>query len=229
MSNSREFDKEQYYADAKEWYYDIYLEPLRERSVLMVAAVFMFLIALLVGLSMYSMLPLERQIEYGSFTEDVFKKRSKIAKASTYANDPISSIAKILSEYYVIKRESYGYEGLKSQLSYIKTHSSSLIFKKFYNYITLDNPQSPVLKYQKDVYRVVNVVSTRLKNNEQEFTITFYTTAIHEGKAIERIMWEAQLNYEIDRIDLRAKHGTPFKFVVTNYKLKLLNKEDINL
>lgn len=226
MTDAQNFNKEEYYKDGILWYYTVYIEPLRERSVVFTIAVFMWLVALVAATSTYSMLPLKRQIEYGSFTDDVFKKRAKIIKASSY-NDPLSSIAKILVEHYVYKRESYNYDTLKSQLLYLKNHSSSLIFKKFYNYISLDNPQSPVLKYQRDISRNVNIVSTKLHPEEKAFTITFYTTAIHEGKIVERIMWEANLNYEIDQIDLKAKHGTPFKFVITNYKLKLLSKEDI--
>ena len=218
-------DSGEYYKDAVDWYNTQYIQPLSERSVLALLTTGMAILLLGLIINMYYMFPLNKELKYIIKTVNIFRSKGIIQTADSYPEKPLRSIAKILVENYVVQREIYNYDKLEEQLRYVTYNSTRFIFKGFYNYLSIENNQSPVLRYQKNVIRKIEIVKTEFKS-DKSVIVTFRSTAVDKkrNKSIENLLWKAMIRFNIDEIDYKVPYGTKFNFKVTNYQLKLLKQ-----
>lgn len=100
---------------------------------------------------------------------------------------------------YVIHRESYDYDTLSSQFQFVHNNSTRIIFLQFSNYMNIDNPLSPVMRYQRNLRRAVDIKSVSYKTgNEVEVIFTSLVKNIY-NEILENMVWQATMSYEIDR------------------------------
>lgn len=211
----------EYFADARTWYNFKYLNPLPQKSFLLIVCSVLLIISVIVGLNLRSLFPIVKQIRY-SLSTDSYQSSANIIKANVISKDPLASIADIMVKNYLIRREEYDYDRLKDQFIFIQNNSTRIVFRKFFNFMDIDNPNSPVMLYQKYTRRSVKILSVSYPKQD-EAIITFSTLAKTSGGEIfENMLWQATINFEIDKINLSLPSDTRFNFVVTNYRLKLL-------
>ncbi len=218
----------EYFTEARKWYHDKYITPLCFRSMAMCFVVFALLMLSILGSNIHYLLPLVKYLEY-SITIDGGKAENgaRIIKADSISNNPLQSISKILLEDYVKIRERYSYGNLEEQFRYVKATSSRLVFKRFDNYLSIDNQDSPVLRYQRDGHRIIVVNDVKfIDSNTAEVTFDSETKDA-SNQIFESMSWIATIDFESDQIKLGQPSDTPFNFVVTDYKLKLI-KDKIN-
>lgn len=88
--------------------------------------------------------------------------------------------------------------------------------------MNLDNPSSPVLKYQKDKKGSIKDISTSCPTKTK--TIVNFNSIVQNstGEISENIVWQATINYEIDKTNPNLLSGSRFNFTVTDYQLKLI-------
>ncbi len=211
-----------YYKDSREWYKYKYIHPFSERSCLIL---FVFIICvLLIGviININNQFPSVVPVQYSINADSSDNKTAKIIKANQIDNDPLASILDIMIKNYVIKRESYNYYDLRKQFIFVKNNSTRIVFRRFYNFMNIDNPSSPVMKYQKFLHRVPRIISISYKN--MSTAIVKFESVINDsaGKNLEKMVQQATIEYEIDKIDPDLPNDTRFNFTVTNYQLKLL-------
>jgi type IV secretion system protein VirB8 len=225
LSSVQEYIKSgEYFVDARKWYNYQYLYPLVQRSFLLLFCVVFFILFLGLVVNFQTLLPVIRQVRYAITSESL--KSATIISADHVKNDPISSIADIMIRDYLIHRESYNYDSLQSQFMFIQNNSTRIIFKQFANFMNIDNPMSPVMRYQKSLKRTINIVSVNYyKNNMVEIIFDSLVKGT-SGDILENMVWQATINFEIDSINTHLPPNSKFNFTVTGYKLKLL--EDKN-
>lgn len=213
-----------YYQEMLKFYNSGYINPFIERSFLYVASSFLFILLLILLYRIYDIFPLEREVRYIVNLKNQYAKKTTIIKANYYPNNAESSIAKILAEKYLKKREEYDYAKIEGQLKYILGSSSKLEFRKYYNYINIDNPESPILKYKKDIKRYINIKSVELDEQNDKFTIVFETTALNKnGEVIENNIYKATLNYIMKNMKSDDRTAKNF-FSIIGYKVKLIKQ-----
>lgn len=211
----------EYFIDSRKWYFNKYVSPLAHRSMLLGMATLFILLIVIIAISINSLLPLKRSLKYIIFVEGTTDQSAVVKKADDVKNDPLKSILKIMVEDYVIKREKYNYDDLQSQIKYLHTTSTRTTFTQFYNYLNIDNPSSPILRYQNEVKRNI-VITNTVFLDDSRVEVYFTSTAIAEGKVFENLSWIAQISIDADQINLSAPPNSKFHFVVTDYKLKLV-------
>lgn len=214
-------DSGEYFSDSVTWYTTKYVAPLSHRSYLSILVVILSLIFLGLTLNIYNIFPIKKQVEYFIEASDRTDQSIKIIKANYFDNDVEKSIADIFLKNYVIKRESYDYNSLKKQSTFISNNSTRIIFNQFFNYINIDNPSSPIIKYQEYIKRYISILSVN-QVSKNEANIKFSSRAFANQKLIEDQIWEVTLEYEMDKINAKVASGSRFNFIVTNYKSKLL-------
>jgi type IV secretion system protein VirB8 len=231
MSDSIKFFQEyiksgQYFLDAKKWYNMEYLYPIVHRSILLIVFFITISIFSVIFLTTYSLLPIIHQIKYTLMSDDIDNKTATIIHANNIPGDAILSIADILVKNYVTIRESYNYNDMKNQFLFIQKNSTKIIFKRFSNMMNIDNPSSPVIRYQKNYNRNVEIISTT--HYDKHIIVKFKTiTKNLTYEIFEDITWEVDIYFEIDTID-NVVNNSKFNFIVTDYKLKLLNDNRVN-
>jgi type IV secretion system protein VirB8 len=212
----------EYFTEARKWYKMKYITPLSYRSMSWCAtALFIFLVLVLV-ININNLLPLERRLQYAIDVDGAIEKNARIIKADGINNTPLHSVLDVILRDYVKAREQYDYDNIANQLDYVKNTSTRIVFKQYYNYLSIDNADSPVLRYQRDARRTIKVTDVKFIDDNTA-TINFTSEGKDmTGAIFENMSWTALVDFESDKINLDLGTGAPFNFVVTEYKLKLI-------
>lgn len=215
-------DSGEYFSDARKWYNHKYIHPFSERSFIFILSVVICSLFIGVVLNIRALFPIENQVKYSIEADTGANKAAQIIRANSIENDPLASITDILSRNYVIQRENYDYDKLKEQFVYVKNNSTRIVFRRFYNEMSIDNPSSPVLRYQKDIKREAFIMSSNLVSDTR-IELKFNSVAKNSaGDIVENMIWLSTIDYEIDQININLPSGSRFNYTVTDYQLKLL-------
>lgn len=212
----------QYFLDARKWYYHKYITPISHRSIFLVLISLGILILVTVAININVLLPITKQLKYAIFITDGTDKSASVHNANSVKNDPLRSILKIMIQDYVLQREKYNYENLERQIKYVHKRSNRVSFNNFYNYLNIDNPNSPVLRYQQEARRFITIKQVDFID-DYSAEVHFLSKAIdNKGNTFEDLSWIVLLNFDSGNINLNLPNGTDFRFIVTDYKLKLV-------
>jgi len=212
----------EYFIDTQNWYKYKYLHPFSHRSFLFILTVTILVLFTSIIINIYNLFPIITPVRYSILTESGENKSAQIINADQIENNPLASIADIMLRKYVIQRETYDYNDLKKQFIYIKNNSTRIVFRRFYNYMNINNTSSPVLLYQKDIKRTVSIISSRFLSDTKT-EIKFHSIARNiTGDIVEDMIWRAVVDYEIDQIDTNLPPESRFNFAVTDYQVQLL-------
>ncbi|MFP3120472.1 virB8 family protein [Rickettsia sp. R2] len=215
----------EYFIDARKWYNFKYILPLSHRSLLLLICTIFTLLLTLICININILLPINKKVSY--LIKDDAAKQAAVTntKHSTLTN-PYISIANIMLQNYVKQREEYNYDILKEQFTFIKNTSTSIVYMQFANFMNIDNPLSPVIRYQKLYRRSINILSIN-NINDNEAVVTFESLAKNSTDTIlENMVWEARIGFIMDSISTNTSPDMPFNFTVTSYKLKLLRNKN---
>ena len=220
-------DSGNYFIDARTWYNNKYIRPLCHRSIVACLLFILLVLIVVIALNIQSLFPMSKQLRYVISLNTLQQQSAKITKANQVANNPVLSIAHILLTDYVTVRERYKYTQLSQQIKYVQNVSTRAVFKEFYYYLGMDNPESPVLRYQKEAERAIVVSDVKfLDNNNAEIHFTSKGQDITRN-VFENMSWVAYISFEIDNITLGKPTGSPFHFVITGYRVQMLGKENV--
>ncbi|UZW39052.1 VirB8 family type IV secretion system protein [Rickettsia conorii] len=215
----------EYFIDARKWYNFKYILPLSHRSLLLLICTIFTLLLTLICININILLPINKKVSYLIKNDTAKQATVTNTKHSTLTN-PYISIANIMLQNYVKQREEYNYDILKEQFTFIKNASTSIVYMQFANFMNIDNPLSPVIRYQKLYRRSINILSIN-NINYNEAVVTFESLAKNSTDAIlENMVWEARIGFIMDSISTNTSPDMPFNFTVTSYKLKLLRNKN---
>jgi type IV secretion system protein VirB8 len=222
----KQLESGDYFIHARKWYYDKYLEIVQQRSILIIANIVLLVILCSLCFCVYNVLPLVVKTSYIVGGEASAENYLRITKANHINADNNLSLSDILLRNYVIRREMYNYANLQSQFNFLKQNSTRIVFRRFYNAINIDNPDSSILKYQKDFTRTVEIVD--VKYIAPGKIDVYFKTSLYKVQSDEKLeeqLWQTSVSYEMDKIDDRKKiDNSNLNFLVTDYQPKLLNK-----
>lgn len=220
-------DSKKYFIDARSWYNTKYLAPVSQRiwvfyTLILLSALFA---ALLLNVNL--LLPIRQKVTYPIDVYSNIKEGEPNARIlempphSVGADAPLRFIATELLRGYVANRENFDFNDLARQIKYIQTSSTRLVFKRFYGYMSASNPDSPLMRYQKYAKRSIEVRDIKYISNE-EALVTFVSRArAKNGEVFENLLWAANVRFSIGEVGAKRPAGARFKFLVTDYKLKL--------
>lgn len=228
ISNSlQEYIKsERYFQDARSWYYHKYVTPLFQRSIMLLIGIVVVIMALSLGLFVRTLYPLSLTVPYYITIENQLdKKFAQVIAANNFPNDSLLSITDIFIRNYVERREAYNFVNIENQEQFVQNNSTKIVYRDFENYMSINNVNSPLIRYKHYARRDVKVISTNYNEDKTEVVVTFSSKAIdNDGNVIENMVWQATINYDIDKIDLNLQPNTTFNFTVTEYHVKLLEQ-----
>ena len=212
----------EYFTDARHWYKYKYIHPFSQRSFIFILSVIICVLFVEVVININSLFPSVIQVKYSISATTSANKTAQIIRANQIKNDPQSSVTDILIKNYVLSREKYSYSDLKKQFIFVKNNSTRIVFRRFYNFMNIDNPSSPVLKYQKNTKRTAKIISTSYPSKTKAVVKFNSIVQNSAGEITEDIVWQATIDYEIDKINPNLPSGSRFNFTVTDYQLKLI-------
>lgn len=226
LSSVQEYIKSgEYFADAKKWYNLKYVTPLSQRSLLFLTCAVFLILLITICASINVLLPIKQKVSYA--IQSKTEKHATITNTNkTTRHDPYTSLANIMVKNYLTRRETYSYNTIKEQFTFIQNTSTRIVYMQFANFMNIDNPLSPVMRYQK-LFRRSVVISSITNINNNEVTVIFESLAKNTaGEVLENMVWEATIGFIMDPINSDLAPGSPYNFTVTSYKLKLLKDKN---
>ena len=228
--NIKEYiETKEYFSDARNWYNWKYMLPLSHRVWLFCTTFATGLVFLALIININKLLPIKQKLTYGinvvsNIREGETQAQVIEMKGFEGTSAPHKFIASNLINNYVESREDFDYSQIKKQFEYIRATSTRLVFKRYYNYMSVNNPDSPVMRYQQYATRKININGIKFLS-DRRVVIKFNSLAKDiNGKQFENHLWEAHVSFNMGEVGKRVPTGTKFKFVVTDYKLKLLGE-----
>lgn len=220
-------DSGDYFSDAMSWYKQKYINPFSHRSF--VAIIFLGCLLLFLGtiVDVNELFPIVTPVKYTIKADSFENKNARITHATHINNDPLASITDILVKNYVSIRESYNYEKLKKQFTFVKNNSTRIVFRKFYSSMELDNPSSPLVLYQKNATRKVEIISTNYPEPYKAIVKYRFVAENKYSSIIDEKILQATIYYEIDKINLNLEPGSRFNFTITGYQSELLEDKQV--
>jgi len=208
----------EYYANSMNWYRSIFIFPLFQKAMLFVNIIMTICLVLTIAFNMIKIFPLSKQLRYNLEIDDESQMKANIIKINNIEGSVENSIAQILIKDYIINRESYDYNKLLTQYVYINNSSSPEEYQNFKDYMSLNNPSSPIIKYQKYSKRNVEISAINILDDVVE--IYFTSKCINNEEIIENANWQVILKYSMD--DIAINTNGKFHFSVNEYKPKLI-------
>lgn len=216
----------QYFLNAMQWYKNKYIHPFSERSVLLVLSLVVCLLFLALATNISKLFPAVLRVKYTINVDDASGKAARIVRANTVINNPLASLTEILLRNYVLNREQYDYEKMKKQFIYMKNNSTRIVFRKFYNFMDISNPSSPVIRYQKNAKRIVNIVSIEHVSMNKAVVIFQSQAKNNIEEILDDSLWQSTIDFEIDQLDAKSSADGRFNFTVTNYQSQQLKSNN---
>lgn len=222
-------ESKEYFKDARNWYNWKYILPLTHRvwSLYLLLAAGIMLVALVININ--NLLPIKERLTYGVRVVSDTNQGETQAQVIEMKNfsgvgGPNKFIATNLIRNYVDSREIYDYQDIKKQFSYIQNSSTRMVFKKYHSYMSVNNPDSPVMRYQQYAIRKINIDDVRFISDNRALVKFVSIAKDSNGKIFENLSWEAKIGFNMGEVGKKVKSGSRFKFVVTDYKLRLLGE-----
>jgi type IV secretion system protein VirB8 len=223
-------DSRDYFKNARAWYNTKYLLPITHRVWISYAAMLLVLMFVALAINIEKLLPIKQKLTYAI---NITPSPKALGETNARIEDmrvlnkaimPNRFIARSLLESYVTNRESFSYGNLESQFKYVENTSTRLVYRRFYNYMSVNNPESPLMRYQQYAKRSVTI-NEILFNSDNEAIVEFNSIAKDSsGSIFENLNWAATVNFDMGKVGERLPNGSPFKFTVVDYSLKLLGE-----
>lgn len=224
--DSRDEYLKKYFADLNIWYNDKYVKPFTHKSYIICFLVYSIVLCIAMSINIYKLFPLGHSIKYLIQLDNYHNnKKIYLVKPKNKHDDYMAFFSKYLVKNYVEQREIYDYIKLKEQILFVKAKSTPQVFNQFYSYLQVDNPNSPILRYEDQVKRFVYHLSNDMIDRN---TVKMkFRSIVYDAKSnlIENLIWEAQVGFEINTNYFDNETKPTLYFVVTDYKLKLLENK----
>ncbi len=236
-----------FFKDSFEWYSFNYLKPICDRSWLLLVIILNSIILYVVMLMIEDSFPLVRKVPIVINEKDSASLLPAIypLKESDAGNNLEESVVKYLLIKYLKDREEYNFEimttkSLGQKFDVIKNNSSPSEFRKFKASLSLDNPQSPIRYFGKNIIKTIKINSFKFEQEEandfmskaRKFVTVHLpskadidyqlTTDYGDKKIINHYL--AKIEFRFPRIDSENLNKN-LNFAVSNYNLFIVNKK----
>lgn len=155
-----------YYKDGLDWYFFRYVNPFCERTIFFIAFILTAVLFYYLFNLIQSSYPLVRKVPVILKAVDESEYFPYLTKLyiDKDAQNIDEAVASYLLKKYVINRESHDYsdgeiEPINIKFNQIKNTSSVSEYINFQNFMSKQNPDSPIWDFGKDAYRKVSIES----------------------------------------------------------------------
>ncbi len=226
-SISKHIKTGQYFVDARLWYANKFVYVAVERAYLSIIVI-CFLIGLsILGLFYTRIDPAASKIPYLITLPDITNQYAKIDYIGDLSKSPQVNVTEYMLKKYVTKRESYNAKAfddqLKSQVNFIQGTTAPTEYLNYQNYISINNPDSPRMRYQYsnsvDI-RIKNITLTNLDKKESQAVVYFdsilYNFMTNQTKTYNMV---ASISFRIDNIN-QVIDKKQLNFLVLSYNTR---------
>jgi type IV secretion system protein VirB8 len=219
---AEDIDSGKYFAEARQWYNKIYLQPLSETSILVTIVTILLAVFLITSYNLYSVFPRVRQVNTMVFLPSTLYVYPTIKNIAQAGKTTKQVVAEYLCGKYIQARESYDYSTLIYNYNFIFRSSTKPLFDSYYQNLIISNPSSPIVLYKDTQIITTAINNTVVDLNTGTATVRFTTTLYdHQSKIISTNQWVATIGFYLDNYDFSKSINSQLNFIVTKYNVTL--------
>ncbi|RZI47615.1 hypothetical protein EDM53_00975 [Rickettsiales endosymbiont of Peranema trichophorum] len=224
-----------YFENARQWYGDRYLKPLKHRAYILVATLFILWFTFLIVKTVLLDDPVQKY-PFAIYVDDQINYFPHIQRLSNSDGSVAVAVARYLLAQYVKIREGYDYNNLHTDklttlLRTIMSLSSQKLFRSYIDYLDPSiNSTSPILRYKTNALVTVSVTSVEFPqhNHHPESAKVYYqVTEQWIGGQRKLSKWVVDTDFILSDISKVLTKEMPLKFTVTSYKPQLIEEDQI--
>jgi type IV secretory pathway component VirB8 len=169
----------EYFKDGLNWYFFRYVNPFCERTIFFISCTLIALMFYMLFNMIESSYPLVRKVPIVVKAVDesmYFPYLIKLKQDNQNARSVDEAVLSYLLKKYVMNREDHNYsdaeiEPINLKFNKIRNTSSSAEYQNFQNFMSKNNPSSPIYDFGKDAYRKIDIESINfIENNPKTFS-----------------------------------------------------------
>ena len=219
----------QYFIDVRKWYANKYIYVVTERSYTAFFLFFFLLSFLILAFFYLQVDPGNGKVTYLININNVDKEYAQIESIDESGINPQANVAKYMLSKYVTVRESYQFNNIANQLSFIQHTSYPAEFSKYISYYSEGNPSSPIELYQNTNEKLVKISRVNLleSSNQVQYAQVFFTATIRNIPTNKSSSddFVATIGFQIDDIEaVLNKKRDKLNFLVVNYNIQENNQ-----
>ncbi len=170
----------EFFKDGINWYFFRYVNPFCERTIFFISFTFVALMFYMLFNLISDSYPLVRKVPIVVQAVDQSMYFPYLIKLKTQDDKNVKSVDQAVLSYllkkYVMNRENHNYsdaeiEPINLKFNKIRNTSSSSEYINFQNFMSKNNPASPIYDFGKDAYRKVDIESVNfIEDNPKTFS-----------------------------------------------------------
>ena len=214
----------EYFREARSMYDVSVNDPMAERYFYVFITSLALLTFLCAFFAMQSLYPLNRSVPFIYALNDVLEDMPSIAPLRTSPEESVDdAVLFFMAKNYVNQYESYNINQLERNYSGIQHVSTPEVFAKYQGMLQTNNPESPVVKYERHSLRQIDFLSVmRLESPANTLEILFDANVVN-AETSQKTRYKATISYQYSGVEFDSKTDTvkPVVFTVTSYSSKL--------
>lgn len=201
-----------YFAQAREWYNTVYLNPISERVFFIVVTSLAAGVFIMAFLAFVYLLPIKPRIPFVYRTKDIVGTIPNMIRLKEPSEPTNPALIRYYVGTYVSMRESYSEAKFLVNRAFMQHYSDENVFDEYNRQTHPSNPRSPIRRFGKYIFvetKIENVVVDRASAGPSKAIIDFSTDEIGpDGR--KKAQWTATVAFyytdlvERDVIDPRT-------------------------
>lgn len=225
-----------YFTDARDWYAQKYLYPFNERAILGIVAIFFAICIVVSATNLYLLFPISKEEPLILANDDVLNDKSILKEVMEKDTDiPQIAVSRYLVKYYVTLRESYFpsefvQDKYQNVLNKVAALSSKPVFREYRAIYDIQNTNSPLVKYNNNAYRVVQIDSVSMPDGGKhpDSAVVYFTTKtsyLNQQNSNISEKWRAEIYFTLPDLEdtFKSKDKNMLSFIVNDYQITKLN------
>lgn len=208
-------------------------QPMTDRYLYILLTILSVIIVTLAVFSLQSLYPLKPRIAFIYGINDIIEDVPHIKTLTKFDGEPADiALQRFLVINYVNEREGYDVATFDRNQIALQKLSAADVFAEYEKSIALDNPISPIIRYQRHTTRNIKIISAVItkkpeegeKSRDYAMRVIFDESITPTNKAVKLSKWQVDVAFKYEPIKMDEKNGKikPYGFLVTGYKSRRL-------
>lgn len=190
-----------YYKNARNWYSDIFHNPIAERSYYIITTILSLICFYCSVEALIRLHPISPTVALTIYSDDIWDNIPRIKKlAESSEEDKNAAVEKYMISDYVMKHESYDLPKYEFRYRNVWSHSTPAVFEQYKQNIDANNPSSPYRQFADQEVRNINIRSIQYTEGPQtshaEVIFDASIVSTETKKEIQSTLWKADITYQ---------------------------------
>jgi len=211
-------------------------DPMTDRYWYILLTIPSIIVVFVAFFALQSLYPLKPSVPFIFGINDLLEDAPRIESLIKVEGEGVdAALQRFLITNYVKQREEYNVATFDRNQIALRTLSTRQVYGEYQQSIALNNPESPIVLYQRHTQRNIKVLSSQTLEKstpkaddkpsdvrDYVMRVTYEAELRPSGKENPVTRWQVDVAFKYEPIKLDEKTGkiTPYGFLVTGYNKK---------